>query len=229
MSRKRLKANSRANPDGILGKYPKIPTRIEGNSEFAVQQGAGIGKKLLHDLSMQIGYNNIQAGAAAEKRHEFSDGSWIDIKINYGLSRITVYIPEPKNEKPPVTLESAGFKCFIFATIENVTCSNPEPDPPECNFGSMDLAGDRYLYEISFFYVDRYVLLHNYKICSAGWESYTIGQYVLLIPDATSVGDCCANERDLALEVLDPGSIKMRYQYLDVCPVHILNEMFKIY
>jgi hypothetical protein len=126
-----------------------------------------------------------------------------------------------------VAIEPTGFKCFIFAVIENVTCSNPEPEPPECDFDGMDLAGDRYLYDVSFFYNNTYVLLHNYKICSTGWESYTIGQYVLLIPDATSVGNCCANERDLALEVLDPDSIKMQYQYLDVCPVSILDGMFK--
>jgi hypothetical protein len=227
--RKKLKVNSKKNPDGILGKYPKVPVVYEafGNKELA-RQKFGYGRKLLHDMSVKLGYNDIKAGAAASQRHEYQDGSVIDLQINHGLSKVTVYIPEESgdeaNFKPACF---PGFRCFIFATIEKVTCSEPAPEPPECDIYNLSLSGERFLYDVSFCYLDRYVLLHNYMILSAGWERYRAGQYVLLGPDAYTVGQCCADGRDLASVVLDENSGKMRHGHLDVYPVHITGDMVK--
>lgn len=180
---------------------------------------------------MKLGYNNIQGGAAANERHEYEDGSVIDIRINYGLSTVTIYIP-PEEEEEEQLFEAAcppGFKCFIFATIEKVACFDPALDPPdpECSLYDMALAGERYWYDISFCYKDRYVLLHNYQIYSAGWERYEKGQHVLLGPDAQTTKFCCVDSTDLALAILDEESVKIRHGFLDVYPVHILGGMMK--
>lgn len=222
------KSSTRKNPDGILGKYPKIPTRLitSGDKDLA-GQAFGIGKKLLHDLSVGLGYSEIQAGAAASKRHEFLDGSVIELEISHGLSTVRIFVP-PKKETKASEVLITGFKCFIFATIEKVTCFIPDfDDPPECDLEAMELAGERFWYDVSLFYLDSYVLLNNYRISSAGWGKYEVGQHVLLGPDVLTYGLCCSDSRLLRDVILEDPSNKMRHGYLEVYPLHILDDMVK--
>lgn len=97
--REKLVGNREKYPDGVLGDFPEIPTVFvpAGNVEMA-KMFRGYGEKLLMQMSRKLGYNEIEAGAAAHERHEYEDGSIIEININHGLSTVMIYIPQPAAE-----------------------------------------------------------------------------------------------------------------------------------
>lgn len=225
MTRKLL-ANNLNN--GVLGKCRKIPTVITLHGDYtAARQFVGYANKLMDDLSLSLGYNNIMAGAAAQKKYTDDSGNTIFLEINYGLSNIDIYVPAGEKEEDFKIVCYPGFKCFIFAIIEKVTCFDPAEVEPECNIDELAVAGECWLYDISFCYIDRYVLLQNYQIRSSGYERYYEGQYVIVGPDAQSSGRCCINGKDLAADVLNESSPKMQHGFLDVYPIHILDDMKK--
>jgi hypothetical protein len=221
----KLRSNQREDICGILGSYNRIPIMfIASGDQDAARELFGFGRKLLRDLSVKLGPNSIQNGSS---RYERDDGSRITVSINYGVPVITIHVPIAGEDREVVKLFDNGFKCFVFAMIEQVACYDPLQDPPDpnCDLDTMTQDGERFYYDVSFFSKGDFIYLENYQIYSAGWERYEVGQYVLLGPDAVYQPTCCIDETYLSDAVLDELTIKLRYGYLDVYPVHILGNM----
>jgi len=212
---------------GLLGNRKKKPTTytFSGNMPEALSR-KGIADKYLEELLRSMKYSKIQAGAAASREYTDDAGSKITINVNYGISRVHIFVPnvlpvaEEEGKKCP-----PGFPCFVFATIEKVWDEGDTPTDIQERISD----GIRAHYDISFCYFNNYVLLKYYVVESAGHEIYEPGQHVLLgpTPDYLFQPLCCIDKKDLALAVPNDPSVKMNHGYLTAYPLHIFEDMAK--
>lgn len=148
--------------------------------------------------------------------------------ISYGQAFIEIHaVPAGKEEAAQPPFVCPEYPCFIPARIVKVSCLDADISyGDDCEYEEKLRSGGRFFYDVKICYLDRVIVLENYNVTSAGWEVYQKGQNVVLGPSGyyTDFWDCCADEKPLAGELLNPETTKLQPGYLDAYPIIIDSE-----
>jgi hypothetical protein len=225
--------------------YPQIPVQFQITGEHAlgaefIPAGRKLAGKLRdrmdrgehHEYGDEQTYG-LDIGRIGPEVHRGDFGVVsIEASISFGVSvvRINARPRIYEEEKKIIKKTCPQFPCFIPAIISKVSCYDSDISIGEpCDAEARKRTNGKFWYDVEFCYKDKYVLLENYYVASAGWEIYHKGQHVVLGPSAYYMyprqWDCCVNKEPLAEEVLNPESVKMDNGYLDVYPISISSVL----